>query len=108
MIELKNFNEKEIPVYGEYDVVVVGGGMAGVGAAVAAGRTGAKTILVENTAASDFILLIFSSPFNELPYRTHASSSDFRNFLFQRFLKVGFSVSEILCFVQFQTDTYGI
>jgi len=51
MIELKNFNEKDAPLYGEYDVVVVGGGMAGVGAAVAAGRHGAKTILVENTSA---------------------------------------------------------
>ncbi len=51
MIELKNYNEKEIPVYGEYDVVVVGGGMAGVGAAVAAGRAGAKTMLIENTSA---------------------------------------------------------
>ena len=51
MIELKNYNEKEIPVYGEYDVVVAGGGMAGVGAAVAAGRAGAKTILIENTSA---------------------------------------------------------
>jgi hypothetical protein len=51
MIELKNYSEKEIPVYGEYDVVVVGGGMAGVGAAVAAGRAGAKTILIENTSA---------------------------------------------------------
>jgi len=51
MIEWKNFNEKDAPLYGEYDVVVVGGGMAGVGAAVAAGRAGAKTILVENTSA---------------------------------------------------------
>ncbi|MBQ7336359.1 MAG: FAD-dependent oxidoreductase [Clostridia bacterium] len=42
--------EKEIPVYGEYDVVVAGGGMAGVGAAIAAARGGAKTILVENTS----------------------------------------------------------
>lgn len=41
---------EEIPVYGEYDVVVVGGGMAGVGAALAAGRAGCKTILVENTS----------------------------------------------------------
>ena len=32
-------------------MVVVGGGMAGTGAAVAAGRAGAKTILVENTSA---------------------------------------------------------
>ena len=41
---------EEIPVYGEYDVVVVGGGMAGVGAALAAGRAGCKTILIENTS----------------------------------------------------------
>ena len=29
-------NSAEIEIYGEYDVVVVGGGMAGVGAAVSA------------------------------------------------------------------------
>ena len=51
MIELKNVNYENTPLYGEYDVVVVGGGMAGVGAAVAAGRAGAKTILIENTSA---------------------------------------------------------
>ena len=51
MIELKNYTQEYAPIYGEYDVVVVGGGMAGVGAAVAAGRAGAKTILVENTSA---------------------------------------------------------
>lgn len=33
----------------EYDVVVCGGGPAGVGAAVAAGRAGARTLLVEAT-----------------------------------------------------------
>lgn len=42
---------EEIPVYGEYDVVVVGGGMAGTGAALAAAKSGAKTIIVENTSA---------------------------------------------------------
>lgn len=51
MIKFDAFNANEIPVWGEYDVVVVGGGMAGVGAAVAAGRAGAKTILIENTSA---------------------------------------------------------
>ena len=36
-----------LPVWGEYDVVVVGGGPAGQGAAIAAGRAGMKTLMVE-------------------------------------------------------------
>lgn len=35
------------PVYGEYDAVVVGGGPAGCGAAIALGRSGMKTLLIE-------------------------------------------------------------
>ena len=38
---------RELPVLGTYDVVVVGGGTAGVPAAIGAGRSGAKTLLVE-------------------------------------------------------------
>jgi len=40
--------EKEIPVVGEFDVIVCGGGPAGVAAAIEAGRLGAKTLLIEN------------------------------------------------------------
>ncbi len=36
---------------GEYDVIVIGGGIAGVAAAVAAARGGAKTIIIEKTVA---------------------------------------------------------
>lgn len=39
--------EREIPVTVECDVLVIGGGPAGIGAAVAAGRFGARTVLVE-------------------------------------------------------------
>ncbi len=39
--------EKEVPVVAEADVLVVGGGPAGIAAAVSAGRNGARTVLVE-------------------------------------------------------------
>ena len=42
---------REIKVYHEADVVVVGGGPGGHSAAVAAARNGAKTILIEGKAS---------------------------------------------------------
>lgn len=38
---------RPIPVYGEYEVAVLGGGPAGIAAAVAASRAGRRTLLVE-------------------------------------------------------------
>src|SRR3954467_2689966 len=38
---------REIPLYGEYEVAVLGGGPAGIAAAVAAARAGRRTLLVE-------------------------------------------------------------
>lgn len=37
----------EVPVVADVDVLVIGGGPAGIGAAIAAARAGAKTVLVE-------------------------------------------------------------
>ena len=50
---MENYTEKprEIPVYGKYDVLVVGGGFAGVGAAIAAARNGASVLLIERYSA---------------------------------------------------------
>ncbi len=38
---------REIPIVRSVDVVVVGGGPAGIAAAVASARTGAETVLIE-------------------------------------------------------------
>ena len=38
---------RQIPIYGEYEVAVLGGGPAGIAAAVAAARGGRRTLLVE-------------------------------------------------------------
>jgi hypothetical protein len=38
---------RQTPIFGEYDVVVLGGGPAGIAAALSAGRCGRSTILIE-------------------------------------------------------------
>ncbi|MEI7904622.1 MAG: FAD-dependent oxidoreductase [Candidatus Firestonebacteria bacterium] len=41
--------KKKLPIYGSYDVVVCGGGPAGIASALSAARNGAKTLLIEQT-----------------------------------------------------------
>jgi hypothetical protein len=38
---------RQVPLYGEYEVAVLGGGPAGIAAAVAAARAGRRTVLIE-------------------------------------------------------------
>src|SRR5437879_7835212 len=38
---------RQVPLYGEYEVAVLGGGPAGIAAAVAASRAGRRTLLIE-------------------------------------------------------------
>ena len=56
---------KQIPVVATPDVLVCGGGLAGIGAAVAAARGGAKTMLVERLGfAGGFFTAIIGSAFD--------------------------------------------
>ena len=41
--------KKSVPVKGSYDIIVAGGGVSGVAAAVSASRMGKKVLLIEKT-----------------------------------------------------------
>jgi hypothetical protein len=45
------YDREAIPIKGKYDVVVVGGGVAGTAAGIAAGKRGFKTLIIEATSA---------------------------------------------------------
>ena len=56
---------KQIPIVAAPDVLVCGGGLAGIGAAVAAARAGARTMLVERMGfAGGFFTAIIGSAFD--------------------------------------------
>lgn len=68
--------KREAALYGEYDVVVAGGGPAGIGAGLAAARGGLKTILLEangcmgGTSTSGNLPFYLGAYNGSVPYRT--------------------------------------
>lgn len=49
--------EKEVPLKGEYEIIVAGGGVAGVAAAVTAARAGKRVLLIEKALSWAALLL---------------------------------------------------
>ena len=45
----KFIETREVPCIGEYDIIIAGGGIAGVAAALAARRLGSKVLLIEKS-----------------------------------------------------------
>ena len=45
----KIIETREIPIKGEYDIIIAGGGIAGVAAALAAKRLGSRVLLIEKS-----------------------------------------------------------
>ena len=48
-MENYTLSSRQIPLCGEYDVIVVGGGPAGCAAAISASRAGKKVLLIEDS-----------------------------------------------------------
>jgi len=72
-VELDNtiLSKRAIPIYEQVEVLVCGGGVAGIAAAVAAARTGAKTLLIERAGslggtATGSMMGLIVIPFKEL------------------------------------------
>lgn len=61
---------RDIPVFAEVDVVVAGGGPAGLGAAIAAARNGANTMLVERLSFLGGVATAAPMPVLNVPLKT--------------------------------------
>lgn len=63
---------KEIPVIGHPDVLVVGAGPSSIGAAIAAARMGAKTMLTFYVPADHATKSFFLEPYNNIHFSRYA------------------------------------
>lgn len=98
---------REIPVAGECDVLVAGGGPAGIAAAIGAARRGAKTILVESKGTvggiwtNGLLGCLLGFNYSELDreilarlgkfraYRTRSPETNFHSFIYEpEYMKV--------------------
>jgi glycine/D-amino acid oxidase-like deaminating enzyme len=81
---------RDIPIYASVDVVVAGGGPAGIGAAIAAARNGARTLLIERLSFLGGVATAAPMPVLNVPVET---LSGICRQLFDRLIAAGGAVS---------------
>ena len=73
MQEYISYVPKKLPVYGRFDVVVIGGGTAGAAAAISAAEEGLNTLVLEkNGFARCGIIYIVKDPYPRIAYEKKA------------------------------------
>lgn len=101
---------KTVPVVGEFDVIVCGGGPAGIGAAIAAAEAGAKCALVERFGfLGGMATAGFVDPMSEFSYNGHRVIGGIPWRFVQELLACkGAIVEEPRCNVSFDPEIYKI
>ena len=85
--------ERSIPISGKYDVIVGGGGVAGVAAAVAAARNGAKTLLVERFG---FLGGVATAGLMTMAYAPFGSTSGIFREIYLKMIDQGSGIDDVL------------
>ena len=101
---------KELPVWGNYDVIVCGGGAAGIGAALAAAEKGAKTALIERFGfLGGMATAGYVNPMSEFAYNGRQVVGGIPWRFAQKLLeKGGALVEEPRCNVSFNPEIYKL
>jgi len=101
---------KQIPVLAKYDVIVIGGGAAGIGAALAAAEKGAKTALVERFGfLGGMATAGFVNPMSEFSYNGRQVVGGIAWRFAQKLIAYGGGlVEEPRCNVSFNPEIYKL
>ena len=101
---------KQIPVLEQYDVIVIGGGAAGIGAALAAAEKGAKTALVERFGfLGGMATAGFVNPMSEFSYNGRQVVGGIAWRFAQKLIAYGGGlVEEPRCNVSFNPEIYKL